>query len=124
MQRRRDKRLYGVHGRRKPRPCDEEDWKDKVTVKFIQTKRGKRDEIASLDEDIEVTGILKKGRQGTKLLRVTNYKPLENRGYDPEDGDYEYDSEKDLDSGGEPAKSSAGELAKFPALLNFMKQTN
>ncbi len=34
---------------------DEEDWKAKVTVKFIQTKRGKRDEIASLDEEIEVT---------------------------------------------------------------------
>ena len=38
-----------------------------------------------LDEDIEVTGILKKGRNGTKLLKVTNYKPLGNRGYDPED---------------------------------------
>jgi len=69
-----------------------------------------------LDEDIEVTGILKKGRNGTKLLKVTNYKPLGNRGYDPEDDDYEYDSEKDLDSG--------GELVKFPALLNFMKQAN
>lgn len=34
---------------------DEEDWKAKVTVKFFQIKRGKRDEIASLDEDIEVT---------------------------------------------------------------------
>jgi len=77
-----------------------------------------------LDEDVEVTGILKKGRKGTKLLKVTNYKPLENRGYDREDDDYEYDSEKDLDSGGESAKFSADEPAKFPILLNFMKQAN
>jgi SpoVK/Ycf46/Vps4 family AAA+-type ATPase len=34
---------------------DEEDWKAKVTVKFFQIKRGKRDEIASLDEDVDVT---------------------------------------------------------------------
>ncbi|OQX96726.1 MAG: hypothetical protein B6I20_14100, partial [Bacteroidetes bacterium 4572_117] len=34
---------------------DEENWNAKVTVKFIQLKRGKRDEIASLDEDVEVS---------------------------------------------------------------------
>jgi len=34
---------------------DEEDWKAKVMVKFIQIKRGKRDEIACLDEDVDVT---------------------------------------------------------------------
>ena len=39
---------------------DEEDWKAKVTVKFFQIKRGKRDEIASLDEDVDETQYHKK----------------------------------------------------------------
>ena len=33
---------------------DEENWKAHVEVKFIQIKRGKKDELASLEEDVEV----------------------------------------------------------------------
>ena len=46
-----------------------------------------------LDEDVEVTGMLKKGRrrQGTKLIRVTNYEWIENKAYDRKDRGWEFD---------------------------------
>ena len=51
-----------------------------------------------LDEDVEVTGVLRKGRNGTALIRVTSYEPLGNKAPDNDDWRYESDREDNLDS--------------------------
>jgi len=53
-----------------------------------------------LDEDVEVTGVIREDRDGTKRIRVTNYEVLEETEEDhdeDEDLDYDEDSRADVD---------------------------
>ena len=49
-----------------------------------------------LDEDVEVTGVIREDRDGTKRIRVTNYEVLEETEEDhDEDEDLDYDEDED-----------------------------
>ena len=47
-----------------------------------------------LDEDVEVTGVVREDKDGTKHITISNYEILETDDYE-EDDDYYYDDEND-----------------------------
>ena len=51
-----------------------------------------------LNEDVEATGFVKKGRNGAKRLQVTSYEPLPDEYLDNDELNYGYDGERELDS--------------------------
>jgi hypothetical protein len=51
-----------------------------------------------LDEDVEVTGIVREDRDGTKRIRITSYEVLEDADDDyEEDAEYNFDDDDDDD---------------------------
>jgi len=88
------------------------DWNDVVSAVKVETDDGDyvvapnrlgEELFAEVDNEVEVTGILREDRDGTKRISVTSYEVLIESDYG-EDDDYEYDDDGQ-EFGGEQGES-------------------